>query len=87
MSDALNYLLKARLEALGHYFAFLKDAGVSLVFSGLKKQVLDVMRATGLLDAIGSTNLFATEDLAIAAIYQRFGVSTLNDPFLVATAP
>ena len=27
MSDALNYLLKARPEALGHYFAFLKDAG------------------------------------------------------------
>ncbi|MDO9196241.1 Rieske 2Fe-2S domain-containing protein [Rhodoferax sp.] len=30
MSDALNYLLKARPEALGHYFAFLKDAGQHL---------------------------------------------------------
>jgi nitrite reductase/ring-hydroxylating ferredoxin subunit/alkylhydroperoxidase/carboxymuconolactone decarboxylase family protein YurZ len=30
MSDALNYLLKARPEALGHYFAFLKDAGSHL---------------------------------------------------------
>ncbi len=30
MSDALNYLLKARPEALGHYFAFLKDAGKHL---------------------------------------------------------
>ena len=30
MSDALNYLLKARPEALGHYFAFLKDAGKPL---------------------------------------------------------
>jgi nitrite reductase/ring-hydroxylating ferredoxin subunit/alkylhydroperoxidase/carboxymuconolactone decarboxylase family protein YurZ len=30
MSDALNYLLKARPEALGHYFAFLKDAGSQL---------------------------------------------------------
>ena len=27
MSDALNYLLKARPETLGHYFAFLKDTG------------------------------------------------------------
>ncbi|MGE0312339.1 MAG: Rieske 2Fe-2S domain-containing protein [Lautropia sp.] len=27
MSDALDYLLKARPEAMGHYFAFLKDAG------------------------------------------------------------
>ena len=30
MSDALNYLLKARPEALGHYFAFLKDTGKHL---------------------------------------------------------
>lgn len=30
MSDALNYLLKARPDALGHYFAFLKDAGKHL---------------------------------------------------------
>ncbi len=30
MSDALSYLLKARPEALGHYFAFLKDCGKHL---------------------------------------------------------
>lgn len=30
MSDALNYLLTARPDALSHYFAFLKDAGKHL---------------------------------------------------------
>lgn len=30
MSDALNYLLKARPETMGHYFAFLKDTGKHL---------------------------------------------------------
>jgi nitrite reductase/ring-hydroxylating ferredoxin subunit/alkylhydroperoxidase/carboxymuconolactone decarboxylase family protein YurZ len=30
MSDALNYLLQARPEAMGHYFKFLKDAGKHL---------------------------------------------------------
>lgn len=30
MSDALNFLLEARPEAMGHYFAFLKDAGKHL---------------------------------------------------------
>ena len=30
MSAALDYLLKARPEALGHYFAFVKDAGKHL---------------------------------------------------------
>ena len=27
MSDALNFLVKARPEAMGHYFKFLKEAG------------------------------------------------------------
>jgi nitrite reductase/ring-hydroxylating ferredoxin subunit/alkylhydroperoxidase/carboxymuconolactone decarboxylase family protein YurZ len=30
MSDALSFLLKARPEAMGHYFAFLKDSGKHL---------------------------------------------------------
>ena len=30
MSDALNYLVKTRPEAMGHYFAFLKDCGTRL---------------------------------------------------------
>jgi nitrite reductase/ring-hydroxylating ferredoxin subunit/alkylhydroperoxidase/carboxymuconolactone decarboxylase family protein YurZ len=30
MSDALNYLVKARPDALGHYFAFLKECGKHL---------------------------------------------------------
>ncbi|HUJ85433.1 MAG TPA: Rieske 2Fe-2S domain-containing protein [Burkholderiales bacterium] len=30
MSDALTYLVKARPEAMGHYFRFLKDAGSRL---------------------------------------------------------
>mgnify|MGYP003424934042 CR=1 FL=1 len=35
MSDALNYLVKARPEAMGHYFSFLKDAdGVALTPGG-----------------------------------------------------
>lgn len=30
MSDALSYLVKARPQAMGHYFAFLKDCGKHL---------------------------------------------------------
>ncbi|GAB4402606.1 MAG: hypothetical protein OHK0048_20620 [Rhodoferax sp.] len=30
MSEALNYLIKARPDALGHYFAFLKETGKHL---------------------------------------------------------
>ncbi len=87
VGNGINQLDASGEEVIHHLLDRLKDAGVSLVFSGLKKQVLDVMRATGLLGAIGSTNLFPTADLAIANIYQRLGVSTLNDPFVVGTAP
>jgi len=52
---------------------------VELVFSGLKKQILDVMRATGLYLLIGEQNIFATEDQALAAIMQRLGEEAKDD--------
>jgi hypothetical protein len=48
--------------------------------------VLDVMRATGLYDAITESNLFATEDLAIAEIYKRMGQPTEGDAFVNQSA-
>ncbi len=44
-----------------------------MVFAGLKKQVIDVMRATGLLKHLGEQNLFATPDAALEAIYATAG--------------
>ena len=37
----------------------LRSNGIRVVFSGLKKQVLDVMRHSGLLTYIGEENIFA----------------------------
>lgn len=42
-------------------------------FSGLEKQVVDVMRRNGLDRVIGMENLFPNDDEALAAIYQRLG--------------
>jgi len=39
-----------------------------MVFSGLKKQVLDVMRATGLYEAIGEHHFHITADRALETI-------------------
>lgn len=64
----------------------LRETGVELVFSGLKKQVRDVMQATGLNTLIGEANLFPTEDLAIAAIYERLGVEAEDDLFCALPA-
>ena len=48
-----------------------KNSGVELAFSGLKKQVSDVMDRTGLTDEIGETNIFATDKMALDEICQR----------------
>jgi SulP family sulfate permease len=57
----------------------LRESGVELVFSGLKKQILDVMRSTGLFELIGQKNIFATENQALATIYERLGEEAADD--------
>ena len=52
-----------------HLVERLRANGVTVVFSGLKKQVIDVMRATGLFDYISQQHIFATADMALAAIH------------------
>jgi len=47
----------------------LRASGIRVVFSGLKKQVLDVMRHSGLFDYIGEQNIFSDEDKAIELMY------------------
>ena len=81
VGDGINQLDASGEEVIHHLVTRLKDAGVTLVFSGLKKQVLDVMRATGLFDLITQANIFATEDRAIAAIYERLGDDAKDDLF------
>jgi SulP family sulfate permease len=81
VGDGINQLDASGEEVIRHLVSRLKDSGVTLVFSGLKKQVLDVMRATGLIDLITWDNIFATEDQALAAIYERLGDDARDDPF------
>ncbi|HUX29909.1 MAG TPA: SulP family inorganic anion transporter [Thiobacillus sp.] len=81
VGDAINQLDASGEEVVHHLVERLKSAGITLVFSGLKKQVLDVMRATGLFDAIGQDKIFATVDQAIAAIYEQLGENAADDLF------
>ncbi len=65
----------------------LRDNGVTLVFSGLKKQVLDVMHRTGLFDEIGQTRIFPNEDMALTAICRWLGEAGKDDPLNPANKP
>jgi SulP family sulfate permease len=81
LGDAINQLDASGEEVVHHLVERLRASGMDIVFSGLKKQVLDVMRATGLYTLIGEHNIFANEDQAIAAIYERLGEAASQDPF------
>jgi len=79
VGDAINSLDSSGEEMLQNLVGQLRETGVELVFSGLKKQVLDVMRATGLIDRIGDENIFATECQALKAIFARLGQDVEDD--------
>lgn len=79
VGDAINSMDSSGEEMLQNLVGQLRETGVELVFSGLKKQVLDVMRATGLYDRIGDENIFATECQALKAIFARLGQEVGDD--------
>ncbi len=79
VGDGINQLDASGEAVVHHLVERLRESGVELVFSGLKKQVLDVMRSTGLIDLVGQHNIFATENQALAAIYERLGEEAADD--------
>jgi sulfate permease, SulP family len=81
VGDAINQLDASGEEVIHHLVERLRSVGMEIIFSGLKKQVLDVMRHTGLFELIGQQNIFATEGQAIAAIYERLGDAAAGDLF------
>ncbi|GAB1410661.1 hypothetical protein MASR1M90_18150 [Desulfovibrionales bacterium] len=81
IGDAINFLDSSGEEMLQNLVGQLREAGVEPVFSGLKKQVLDVMRSTGLYERIGEKNIYATECLALKDILKRLGHGAKQDAF------
>lgn len=75
VGDGINELDASGEELIHHLVHRLHDNGMTLVFSGLKKQVQEVMQRTDLYAYIGEENFIRTEDLALAAIYQRLEAS------------
>jgi SulP family sulfate permease len=68
VGEGINELDASGEEVVRHLVERLRSNGVTMVFSGLKKQVLDVMRATGLYEAIGEKHFHITADRALEAI-------------------
>jgi SulP family sulfate permease len=69
VSDGINQLDASGDEVIHHVVERLRSNGIRVVFCGLKNQVLDVMRHSGLLGYLGSENIFSDEDKALESIY------------------
>jgi len=70
-SSGINDIDASGVEMLNNLTTRFKSNGIELVFSGLKKQVSDVMDRTGLTARIGRENIFATDKEALEMLGQR----------------
>jgi len=86
VGDGINQLDASGEEVLHHLIERLHGNGITLIFSGLKKQIIDVMRCTHLLEKLGQDNMFATEDMALKDIYRRLGKQGNEAVLMPATA-
>ena len=74
--SGINDLDASGVAALLNLVERFRSNGITLVFSGLKKQVHDVMERTGLIARIGGDNIFATDGVALDQLAKRLdGIS------------
>jgi SulP family sulfate permease len=80
VGDGINDIDASGEEVIHHLVERLNENGIVVLFSGLKKQVLDVMHATGLWKVIGEHRFFSTAEQALEKIYSRAEYADENDP-------
>jgi len=73
VGDGINQIDATGEEMLSHLAERLNRAGIELLFTGLKKQVLDISQRTGLYARIGEGRFFRTEDQALHFAWQQLG--------------
>ncbi|MBF0212928.1 MAG: sulfate permease [Magnetococcales bacterium] len=82
VGDGINQIDASGEEVVRHLVERVEKNGMVMVFSGLKRQILQVMHATGLFELVGAENIFSTEQAALNSIYDRLG-RVENRPLLV----
>lgn len=83
VGQAINEVDGSGEEVIRHLVTRLRERGLTMVFCGIKLQVMEVLRRTALSDIIGTDNFFNTEDAALGAIFAR----VTDSAFDAATCP
>jgi len=68
VGNGINGIDASGVEMLSHLVDRLRASGIVLAFSGIKRQVLQVMERTELMERIGRENVFPTDRLALDAL-------------------
>ena len=74
--NGINYLDASGVEMLFSLISRFKSNGITLGFSGLKKQVQEVMDKTSLSQSIGLDNIFATDQDAFDKLHAQGVIDT-----------
>ncbi len=85
VGDGINQLDASGEEIIHHLVQALRENEITIVFSGLKQQVLQVMENTGLYSYIGAENFYRTVDAALDAIYQSINDESFDAKFCPLT--
>ena len=72
-AHSINDIDASGVETLRNLAIRLRQSGVTLVLSGVKRQVQDVLERTGAIDLLGRTNLYSSDQAAIADLRTRAG--------------
>jgi SulP family sulfate permease len=79
VGDGINEIDASGEEVIRHLYQRLQEKRVSMVFSGLKHQVVTILQRTGLYAEMGERSFFRTEEAALDAVYK-----TAPDPSIDA---
>ena len=67
-AHGINMLDASAVEMLRSLLRHLQERGITLVFSGAKRRVLEVVERTGLMQEIGAANFFDSDKMALQAL-------------------
>ena len=87
VGDGINEIDASGEEVLRHLAERLHDSGIEILFTGLKKQIMDVLRNTGLLDQVGAQRFYRTEEQALEYAWNQLGNNHAADCPLNVVSP
>ena len=73
IGDGINQIDASGEEMITLLAERLEKAGITLLFTGLKKQVLEVFQRTGLYERLGAQRFFRTDDQALEYAWKQIG--------------